>query len=313
MRIFFTTLLCLFTTLLICQNTTNPSQRSGFLLDMEDSSLDIGLKVVNVFALDDRAPLSSNPHFKAMWNLIKLGATLESLLNGSEESLNDINLDREFGQNGFNRSVITLYGRYGFGESSDVALQTHFFEFAISPGYFKEGQGGLHMHIDYQMNVAKTGYGAGVNSIGRTFDYEIYAGARMGFDWSSGRSENEAGFFIHLKDEIKRIADENGFTATQLIELEELVDESKILLPEDVGGRAFHIGPLLGARVSKRILGNAKVFIDGQGFYDIMDLNAKNEQRENKRSQHHLSIIGGISFAIGGQGQASGGGLIDFF
>lgn len=310
MRFIFTILFCFLSGLIISQTT---SKGNTYLIAMDDSSLDIGLKVVNVFALDDRAPLSSNPHFQAMWNLIQLGAKLESLLSGTGEALNDIDLTREFGQNGFNRSVVTLFGRYGFGESSDVALQSHFFEFALSPGYFKEGQGGFHMHLDYQVNVAKTGYGAGVNSIGKAFDYEIYAGARIGFDWSSGRSESESGFFTHLKDEIKRIADENEFTAAQLIMLEDLVDDSKILLPEDVGGRAFHIGPIVGARLSKKILNNAKLFIDGMGFYDIMDLNAKNVERENKRSQHHLSIIAGFSFAIGGQGQASGGGLIDFF
>ena len=310
MNIFYTAILCFLTTLTIAQTST---QHQSYLLPMDDSSLDVGLKVVNVFALDDRAPLSSNPHFQAMWNLIQLGAKLESLLNGTGDALNDIDLSKEFGQNGFNRSVVTLFARYGFGESSDVALQSHFLELALSPGYFKQGNGGFHIHIDYQMNIAKTGYGAGVNSIGKAFDYEVYAGARIGFDGSSGRSESEAGFFVTLKDEIKRIANENEFTASQLIMLEELVDDSKILLPEDVGGRAFHIGPILGARLSKRILGNAKVFIDGYGFYDIMDLNATNEERENKRSQHHLSVIGGVSFAIGGQGQASGGGLIDFF
>ncbi len=307
----FSTVLCLTTATIIAQKSTSP--QGSYLVPLDDASLDVGLKVVSVFALDDRAPLSSNPHFQAMWNLIQLGAKLESLLNGTGESLNDIDLSREFGQNGFNRSVVTIFARYGFGESVDVSLQNHFFELAISPGYFKEGNGGFHIHLDYQANIMKTNYGAGVNSIGRAFDYEVYVGARIGFDGSSGRSESEAGFFTHLKDEIKRIANENEFTAAQLIMLEELVDDSKILLPEDVGGRAFHLGPIIGGRLSKRILGNARVFIEGMGFYDIMDLNAKNEERENKRSQHHLSIIGGLSFAIGGQGQASGGGLIDFF
>ena len=64
--------------------TQNKSTSSGptYLLSMDDSKLDMGIRVVNVFALDDRAPLSSNPHFQAMWNLIKLGASLESLLQG---------------------------------------------------------------------------------------------------------------------------------------------------------------------------------------------------------------------------------------
>ena len=287
-----------------------------YLLALDDARLDLGMRVVNVFALDDRAPLSSNPHFQAMWNLIRLGASLEALLQGLDEPLNDIDLSREFGQNGYNKTLFMLFLQYGFGESSDVELQRHFFEVAFSSGYFKEGQGGLHTHFDYRMNILKTDYGAGINSISRFFDYEVYIGARIGFDWSSARSEGEAGFFTHLSDEIKRVADENEFTASQLIQLEKLAEESKILMPGDVGGTAFHAGPIAGARLSTKLFGKATLFLEGMGFYDLTDLNVNNSsQKENKRSQHHLALSLGMTLAVGGEGRGivgSGNG-INFF
>ena len=203
-------LLSTFVFLFIAGNTFGqPSSGLGtgsrYLVQLDDAQLDMGLKTVSVFALDDRASLSSNPHFQAMWDLIRLGSTLESLLQGYEEPLNDIDLSKEFGKNGYNKTALMLYISYGFGESSDIKIQRHFLELGFSTGYFKQGKGGMNIHLDYRSNIFKTNYGAGGNSIQRAFDYEIYAGARIGFDWSSRRSESEAGFFSHLNDEIKPV------------------------------------------------------------------------------------------------------------
>ena len=285
-----------------------PQRGNNYLMELVDARLDVGLKTNTIFALDDRAPLSSNPHFQAMWDLIRLGAALESILAGTEEPLNDINLDKQFGQNGYNRTVIMFFARYGFGESSDVKIQQHFFELGISQGFFKEGNGGMNIHLDYRTNIAKTNYGAGGNSIDRAIDYEIFAGMRVGFDWSSGRSESEAGFFAHLNEEIKRIAAENELSVSQLLMLEQLAESSKVLLPEDVGGRAFHIGPIAGARISKKITKNFRCFVGALGFYDLMDLSSSNKDRENRRSQHQISIMAGVSLTIGGEG-----GVVSFF
>ena len=84
--------------------------------------------------------------------------------------------------------------------------------------------------------------------------------------------------------------------------LEDLAETSKILLPEDVGGRAFHIGPMVGARVSKKIGNSFRIFLDGMGFYDMMDLTSSKKSVENKRSQHHASVMFGFAFTIGGEG-----------
>ncbi|NUQ25797.1 MAG: hypothetical protein HUU34_17755, partial [Saprospiraceae bacterium] len=226
-----------------------PAKSGRFLLELNDAQLDIGLQTVTMFALDDRASLSANPHFEAMWNLVRLGATLETLLRGDEDVLNDVDMNKKFGRNGYNKTVLMLFARYGFGESSDVKLQRHFFELGVSPGFFKQGKKGTHIHLDFRTNIARTPYGAGGGSIDRTFDYEIFGGMRMGFDWSFSRSESESGFFAHLNDELKRIAYENDFTASELIMLEDLAESSRVLLPEDVGGRAFHFGPIAGARI----------------------------------------------------------------
>ncbi len=297
-------ILCLSVTFLQGQqNPNNSNVGNNYLLSLDDARLDMGIRVVNVFALDDRAPLSSNPEFQAMWNLIKLGASLESLLQGLDEPLTDLDLGKEFGQNGYNKTLFMLYLQYGFGESSDLELQQHFLELGLSSGYFKQGNGGLHVHLDYRYNFKKTNYGAGVNSISRLFDYEIYAGARVGFDWSSARSESEAGFFALLNDEINRIAEENEFSVAQLLALEELAEESKILLPGDVGGRAFHAGPILGAKLSTQLVGNTSIFAEGTAFYDLMDLSTKDNGKENKRSQHHITLSLGLSVTIGGEGR----------
>ncbi|MBK7873462.1 MAG: hypothetical protein IPJ74_23760 [Saprospiraceae bacterium] len=278
------------------------SRGDTYLLSLNDAQLDIGLKTVTVFALDDRATLHSNPHFQAMWNLIQLGSSIEALLHGTSEPLNDLNLGKKYGQNGYNKTVIQFFMRYGFGESSDVALQQHFIELGISPGYFKEGNKGMHLHLEYQMNLLKTQYGAGGGSLARTFDHEFYIGGRLGFDWSFGRSEGETGFFAHLNDEIQRIADENEFTASQLIRLQELAESSKVLLPEDVGGRALHIGPIVGGRLSKKVLKHGQLFLNGTGFYDLMDLSHQGGAKENKRSQHQVNISLGLQLTIGGDG-----------
>ncbi|MCB0599245.1 MAG: hypothetical protein H6557_17460 [Lewinellaceae bacterium] len=280
-----------------------------YLITLDDARLDIGLKTVSVFALDDKAPLTANPHYRAMWNLIKLGASLESLLQGMDEPINDLSMDRRFGQNGYNKTVLSFFIRYGFGESSDVEMQRQFFELAVSPGYFKQGRKGMNLHLDYRFNVANTRYGAGANSIARAFDYEIFVGARAGFDWSFQRSEGEAGFFSHLNEEIKRIAEENEFTVAQLLSLERLAEDSKVLLPEDVGGRSFHLGPIAGARLSKRLFANGQVFLSSQAFYDVMDLVNTTKDVENMRSQHHISISLGLSLAIGGEGR----GMVSFY
>lgn len=282
--------------------------RREYFSFLDDARLEIGTRLVGVFALDDRAPLSSNPHFKAMLNLIKLGATVESLLEGHQGPMNDIDMDREFGLNGYNKTVLQAYVRYGFGESSDLKIQKHFFEFVISPGYFRQGGKGMHLHVDYQMNLLKTGYGAGANSLDRTFDYEVYTGARLGFDWSSGRSESESGFFSHLDHEISRIANEHDFSAAQLIMLQELANDSKILLPKDVGGSALHAGPMFGARISKSVLKNTRLFLDGSGFYDITDWIGNNGSKENKRSQHHIGLALGLKITIGSEGE-----MVSFF
>ena len=39
--------------------------------------------------------------------------------------------------------------------------------------------------------------------------------------------------------------------------LEKLAEESKILMPGDVGGSAFHAGPIAGARLSTKRRGSA--------------------------------------------------------
>ncbi len=273
-----------------------------YLLSLNDAQLDVGLRTVTVFALDDRASLHSNPHFKAMWDLIRLGASIEALLHGTQQPLNDISLSKKYGQNGYNKTVLQFFLRYGFGESSDVALQQHFIEWVVSPGYFKDGNRGMHTHLEYQMNVLKTRYGAGGGSITRSFDHEFFAGGRLGFDWSFGRSEGETGFFSHLNDEIRRIADRNEFTASQLIRLQEMAESAKVLLPEDVGGRAFHAGPVIGGRVSKKVLKHGLVFASGTAFYDLLDLAHQKGDKENKRSQHQINISMGFSLTIGGEG-----------
>jgi hypothetical protein len=282
-------------------NTTEKGKTYLFALD--DAQLDIGLKTISVFALDDRASLYANPHFKAMWNLIRLGATVEAILNGNNEPLNDIDLGKKYGKNGYNKTVMMLFIRYGFGESSDLKIQQHFFELGISPGYFRQGNRGMNLHLDYRNNIIKTGYGAGGNSISRAFDHEIYVGGRIGFDWSFGRSESEAGFFSHLNDEIKRIARQNDFSVAQLLLLEQMAETSKVLLPEDVGGRAFHIGPVAGARISMQILRSGRFFLEGNGFYDLMDHVGSKGNKENKRSQHHISLGAGLQLTIGGEGR----------
>ena len=284
---------------------TGPS----YLITLDDARLDIGLKTVSVFALDDRAPLAANPHYQAMWNLIKLGASVEALLQGMDEPIFELDTGKQFGQNGYNKTIISFFISYGFGESSDVEMQRQFLELGISPGYFKQGNGGMNLHLDYRFNLANTRYGAGANSIDRPVDYEIFVGARAGFDWSFQRSEGEAGFFAHLNEEIKRIAEENEFTVAQLLKLEKLAEDSKVLLPEDVGGRAFHIGPFAGARLSRKLFANGQAFLSGQIFYDVMDLVNRSKDVENMRSQHHASISLGISLAIGGEGK----GVVSFY
>lgn len=307
--LFFTALF--FTQKGVGQTAEDYRKKGGvsYLVTLDDARLDIGLKTVSIFALDDKAPLAANPHYQAMWNLIRLGASLESLLQGVDEPINDLNMDRRFGQNGYNKTVLAFFISYGFGESSDVEMQRQFFELAVSPGYFKQGRGGMNLHLDYRLNVANTRYGAGANSIARAFDYEIFLGARAGFDWSFRRSEGEAGFFAHLSSEIKRIAEENEFTVAQLLMLERLAEDSKVLLPDDVGGRTFHVGPIGGARLSRRIFSHGQVFLSAQGFYDVMDLVNTTKDVENVRSQHHVSISLGISLAVGGEGR----GMVSFY
>ncbi|MEZ5041661.1 MAG: hypothetical protein R2828_17335 [Saprospiraceae bacterium] len=287
------------------QYKDHKKKKQNYFVALDDARLDLGLKFTSIIALDDRAKLSSNPHFQAMWNLIKLGATLESLLQGQEAPLNDINLGQEFGQNGYNKTVLTAFISYGFGESSDVKIPIHFFELAVSSGYFKQGKKGMNLHVDYRANILKTAYGAGGNSIGKAFDYEVFVGARAGFDWSFSRSESEAGFFSHLNKEIERVAAENEFTAAQLISLEQLAETSKVLLPEDVGGGAFHIGPIAGATISKKIGGSFHAFASGVAFYDVMDLTAGKAGQENKRSQHAFSIEIGVKATIGAEGSVT--------
>lgn len=282
--------------------------RGRYLTILDDARFDIGVKATSIIALDDRARLSSNPHFQAMWNLVKLGASLEALMQGRDEPLNDINLSKKFGANGYNKTLMTVYCSYGFGESSDVKLQSHFLELGLSSGYFKEGKNGMNAHLDYRWNFLKTYYSAGGGSLEKTFDYEVFAGMRVGFDWSFRRSESEAGFFSHLNDEVQRVAFENEFTASQLIGLQRLIEDSRILLPEDVGGRSFHIGPIAGASLSKRLLKNLRAFATAQGFFDLMDLSQGRQDEENKRSQHHAAIMLGVSLTIGAEGE-----VLDFF
>lgn len=296
-------LFVIFALFIVTQSFAQRGPGNDYLFSLDDARLDIGLQTVTVFALDDRAALHSNPHFEAMLNLIQLGASIEALLQGMDEPLNDVNLGKKYGQNGYNKTVVMLFVRYGFGESSDLALQQHFLEFGISPGYFKEGNTGMHTHLQYRMNILKTGYSAGGGSIAKAFDHEFYVGGRMGMDWSFGRSESEAGFFSHLNDEIRRIANDNEFTAAQLIKLQEMAEKSKVLLPEDVGGRAFHIGPIVGAKFSKSILRRGQIFLDASGFYDLMDLSHQTGNKENKRSQHQLNLSLGFGLQIGGEGK----------
>jgi hypothetical protein len=274
-----------------------------YLLVLDDAQLDFGVKMNAVFALDDRAPLSANPHFQAMWNLVKLGASLEALLQGAAEPMSELEMGEEFGRNGYNKTVATFFLRYSFGESSDLQLQPQSIEIGASPGYFREGGGGMNLYFDYRYSFLKTRYGAGGGSLDRPFDYEVFLGLRTGFDWSFERSESEAGFFQFLNQEIERIALENEFTATQLIALQNLADDSKVLLPEDVGGRAFHIGPIAGIRLSRKLFSHGRIFAHGQIFYDLMDVSQGREGEVNRRSQHHAAVQMGIELAIGGEGR----------
>ncbi|WP_143473466.1 hypothetical protein [Flavilitoribacter nigricans] len=299
-------ILCMLLSLPLAQSQTvedyyHNKKKDRYVLMLDDAILEVGARFSGIFALDDRASLSSNPHFEAMWNLVKLGANLEALLQGESEPINDINLGKKFGKNGYNNTVVAFFVRYGFGESTDGSLQRHFFELSAGPGLFKGGNG-MNLHVDYYMNIAKTNYGAGGQSIARSFDYEIYAGARVGYDWSFRRSESEAGFFTHLNDEIKRIADENEFTASQLIKLQELAETSRVLLPKDVGGRVFHVGPVVGIKVSKEIIKNVRIFVGANGFYDLMDLGSGRSGEENIRSQHHAALQIGASMTLGAEG-----------
>lgn len=278
-------------------------QGPSYLLVLEDARLDIGVKMTSVFALDDRAPLSANPHFQAMWNLVKLGASLEALMQGMDDPMADLEMEEEFGQNGYNKTVPTFFLSLGFGETSDLKMQQQYIELAIGPGYFAEGGRGTNLHLDYRFNFLKTEYGAGGGSLARPFDYEVYVGLRTGFDWSFQRSESEAGFFQFLNNKLERIALENEFTASQLITLERLAEDSKVLLPEDVGGRAFHVGPIAGVRLSKPLFSHARLFASGQFFYDLIDLGTGRSGEENQRSQHHAALQLGIEFAIGGEGR----------
>jgi len=275
---------------------------SSYIVLLDDAQLDIGVRLNSIFALDDKAPLSANPHYRAMWNLIKLGSSVEALLQGLDEPLNDLDLSRQFGQNGYNKTVLAFFIRYGFGETDDTKLQQQFLDLSLSSGYFREGDSGMNVHLDYQYNFATTPYGAGGASIERAIDYEFFAGARIGFDWSFQRSDGEVGFFTHLSEELNRIAEENELTASQLIELETMAEDSKILLPEDVGGRSFHIGPIAGGRVSKRIFPKTKAFAEVNGFFDMMDLFDKDNGQENSRSQHMVTGSLGITMTIGGEG-----------
>ena len=278
-------------------------KKNRYLMALDDAQLDIGVRFSTIFAFDDRAPLSANPHYEAMMNLIRFGATLESMLAGVEEPLNDIDMSREFGQNGYNRTLLEFFIRYGFGESSDLKMQKNWLELSFGPGHFKAGKGGMNIHLDYQYNIFNTGYGSGIKSVSRLIDYEIFAGGRVGFDWSFSRSESEAGFFTHLNEEIERIADAHDLSASQLIRLQEMVESSKILLPEDVGGRAFHFGPIAGGRLSTKVFRNGRLFFEAMGFYDLMDLASKGKNKENRRSQHQASLNLGFNLTIGARGE----------
>jgi hypothetical protein len=238
-----------------------------------------------------------------MWNLVKLGASLEALLQGAAEPMSELEMGEEFGRNGYNKTVATFFLRYSFGESSDLQLQPQSIEIGASPGYFREGGKGMNLHLDYRYSFLKTRYGAGGSSLDRPFDYEVFLGLRAGFDWSFQRSESEAGFFQFLHQEIERIALENEFTATQLVALQDLADDSKVLLPEDVGGRAFHIGPIGGIRLSRKLFSHGRIFAHGQLFYDLMDISQGREGEVNRRSQHHAAVQMGMEFAIGGEGR----------
>lgn len=280
-------------------------QGNRYLFVLDDAQLDVGIKMNAVFALDDRAPLSANPHFQAMWNLVKLGASLESLLHGATEPMSELEMGEEFGRNGYNKTVANFFIRYSFGESSDLQLQPQSVELGVSPGYYREGGAGINLYLDYRFSFLKTRYGAGAGSIDQPFDYEVFVGLRTGYDKSFQRSESEAGFFQFLNQEIERIALENEFTATQLIALQNLAEDSKVLLPEDVGGRAFHIGPIAGLRLSRQLFSHGRIFAHGQFFYDLMDLGQGKDGQENQRSQHHAAIQLGLEFAIGGEGRSS--------
>ncbi len=277
-----------------------------YIIPLEDAQLDFGIKMNAVFAMDDRAPLSANPHFQAMWNLVKLGASLEALLQGMDAPMSELEMGEAFGRNGYNKTVAAFYLRYSFGESSDLALQPQVLELGVGPGYFKEGGSGANVYLDYRYSILRTPYSAGGGSIDRAFDYEVFLGLRAGMDWSFQRNESEAGFFQFLTNELERIALENEFTATQLIALQDLAEDSRVLLPEDVGGRSFHVGPTAGVRLSRKLFSHGRVFAQGQVFYDLMDLGQGRSGEENQRSQHHIALQLGLEFAIGGEGQRAG-------
>lgn len=295
--------LCSFNLTLLCAQSGVGSQGKRYFIVLDDAQLDFGIKLNAVFALDDRAPLSSNPHFQAMWNLIKLGASIEALTQGMDEPMSELNMGQEFGRNGYNKTVAVFYLRYGFGESSDLQLQRQFLEFGFSPGYFREGNNGANIYLDYRYNILKTEYGAGGASLDRPLDYEVFVGLRAGFDWSFQRSEGEAGFFQFLNEEVDRLAVEHEFTVAQLLALKQLAADSKVLMPEDVGGRAFHIGPVTGLRLSRELFSHGRIFAQGQFFYDLMDLSQGRSGEENQRSQHHIALQLGLEFAIGGEGR----------
>lgn len=69
----------------------------------------------------------------------------------------------------------------------------------------------MNLYFDYWVNIFKIFYGVGGNSIGRVFDYEVFVGVCIGFDWSFSWLESEVGFFNYFNNEIECIVFENEF------------------------------------------------------------------------------------------------------
>lgn len=128
-------------------------------------------------------------------------------------------MGEEFGCNGYNKIVVIFFFCYSFGEFFDLQLQLQFIEIGVSLGYFWEGGKGMNFYFDYWYSFLKICYGVGGGSFDCFFDYEVFLGLCIGFDWSFQCFESEVGFFQFFNQEIEWIVLENEFIVIQLVVL----------------------------------------------------------------------------------------------